>query len=73
MTITTTQKLIKIGTSKGVTIPAKQLKELGVETGEELEVIVRKKTTAASDKTVNDTVNSLLDRYKQDFHNLASR
>ena len=25
MTITTTQKIIKIGTSKGVTIPAKQL------------------------------------------------
>lgn len=73
MTITTTQKVIKIGTSRGVTIPAKDLKALGVDTGEELELVVRKKTAQTSDVDVLDKANSLLDRYKQDFHNLAGR
>ena len=37
MTITTTQKIIKIGSSKGVTLPAKQLQELEVKEGDEVE------------------------------------
>ncbi|HEU0266594.1 MAG TPA: hypothetical protein VFQ70_03130 [Candidatus Saccharimonadaceae bacterium] len=38
MIITTTQKIIKIGTSRGVTIPAKDLRALGVEVGDEITV-----------------------------------
>jgi antitoxin component of MazEF toxin-antitoxin module len=32
------QKVIKIGTSAGVTIPKKQLDELGIKIGDEVEV-----------------------------------
>lgn len=73
MTITTTQKIIKIGTSRGVTIPAKDLKALGADTGEELELIVRKKSAEVSGDELVKTANSLLKRYKQDFSNLAKR
>lgn len=73
MTITTTQKVIKIGTSHGVTIPAKQLKELGVGAGDELEIVARRKVATASSEDVTKLASDLLDRYKQDFHNLANR
>lgn len=74
MTITTIQKIIKIGTSRGVTLPAKQLKALNLSDGDEVEITVRKKPTVTlSDDRVVKVANGLLDRYKQDFHNLANR
>ena len=73
MTITTTQKVIKIGTSKGVTLPAKELERLGVDAGDELELVVRKKASNAGDQKVQEIAESILDRYDQDFRNLASR
>ena len=73
MTITTTQKIIKIGTSKGVTIPAKDLRTLDVEVGDELEITVRKKSSVANDDSVQAIAQSLLKRYDQDFKNLADR
>ncbi len=73
MTITTTQKLIKIGTSKGVTLPAKDLKALGVDTGEELELVVRKKQRPVSSDSVKEIAEDILRRYDQDFKNLAGR
>lgn len=74
MTITTTQKLIKIGTSRGVTLPAKELRLAGIRDGDEVEVIVRKKTIdEATTQEVIDAANSILQRYKQDFKNLAQR
>lgn len=73
MTITTTQKIIKIGTSQGVTIPAKDLRAIGATAGDELEIIVRKKVSVATDTELIETANSLLKRYKQDFSNLANR
>lgn len=38
--IKTTQKIIKIGSSAGVTIPAKQLKQLGLRVGDEVNVTI---------------------------------
>lgn len=73
MIITTTQRIIKIGTSQGVTIPAKDLKALGVAAGDELEITVRKKVVTATDSELVKTANSLLERYKQDFSHLAQR
>lgn len=73
MSITTTQKVIKIGTSQGVTLPAKELKALGVQPGDELEVTVRKKIAHTSDGKVNKVASDLLERYKQDFTNLSQR
>ena len=73
MTITTIQKVIKIGTSRGVTLPAKELERLGVKEGEEVEIIARKKTSIASNDKVQQVADSILSRYDQDFKNLAGR
>lgn len=73
MSITTTQKIIKIGTSKGVTLSPKDLKKLEADTGDELELIVRKKKSESSDKKVKDIAEDILNRYNQDFKNLAER
>jgi antitoxin component of MazEF toxin-antitoxin module len=72
-TITTSQKIIKIGTSKGTTLPAKDLKQLGVDVGDEVEVTVRKTSGSASDAEVLKAAQDILDRYRQDFENLAKR
>ena len=73
MTITTIQKVIKIGSSRGVTLPAKQLRVLGVRDGDEIEVTIRKRTVAADSDKVLKVANSLLERYKEDFSSLAKR
>ncbi len=73
MTITTTQKLIKIGTSRGVTIPAKELKQAGIKEGDEVEVVIRKKQTDITTQEVIEAANAILSRYKEDFSNLAQR
>lgn len=72
MIMTTIQKIIKIGSSKGVTLPAKQLKQLGVDTGDEVELVIRKKN-ATTDRDAVQVANSLLDRYGEDFADLADR
>ncbi len=73
MTITTIQKVIKIGSSRGVTLPAKQLRVLGVRDGDEIEVTIRKRPVAADSDKVLKVANSLLERYKEDFSSLAKR
>jgi spoVT / abrB like domain len=73
MVITTIQKVIKIGSSRGVTLPARDLRALGIRDGDEIEVTVRKRSEAADDNQVLKTANSLLRRYKEDFYHLAKR
>jgi len=73
MTITTIQKVIKIGSSRGVTLPARDLRALGIRDGDEIEVTVRKRSEAADDNQVLKTANSLLRRHKEDFSHLAKR
>lgn len=73
MTITTIQKIIKIGSSQGVTIPAKDLRALGVKAGDELEIIAKPKRMQASDARATETANALLQRFDSDFKNLAER
>lgn len=72
--IQSVQKVIKIGSSGGVTIPAKELKRQNIEFGDEVEVIVRPlKSSSSDDKEVVDTAKSILKDYKKDFINLADR
>lgn len=54
-------------------MPAKTLRNLGVDVGDEVEITVRKKTGNASDAEVLRTAKSILERYKKDFENLAQR
>lgn len=68
------QKIIKIGSSGGVTIPAKELKRQNLTYGDDVEVIVRPlKKVSAEDQQVIDAAKSVIDEYKQDFNNLAQR
>jgi antitoxin component of MazEF toxin-antitoxin module len=73
MTIKTTQKVIKIGDSKGTTLPAKELKRLGVDVGDEIEITVTKTQKHSEDAEVIKAAQSILDRYNEDFKNLADR
>ncbi len=68
------QKVIKIGTSGGVTIPAKELKRQNIAFGDEVEVIVRPlHNTTAADQAVISAAKKILSTYKKDFANLAKR
>lgn len=68
------QKVIKIGTSGGVTIPAKELKRQNIAFGDEVEVIVRSLSkVSVEDKKVIDAAKKVLASYKKDFDNLAKR
>lgn len=73
--ITSIQKIVGIGSSDGVTLPAKELKRHGIKRGDSVEVIVRpvieRSTTA--DQAVIDSARKILHEYKQDFDNLAQR
>ncbi len=72
--IQSTQKIIKIGSSGGVTIPAKELKRENLAFGDEVEVIVRPiHKASADDQQVLDAAKSILNTYKQDFENLSQR
>lgn len=73
MTFTTVQKPIKIGTSRGVILPAKELKRLGVGDNDELELIVRKKSDIATSAEVMDAADEIMAKYAQAFKNLANR
>ena len=75
MTITSTQKLIAIGSSEGVTLPAKALKSAGLKRGDEVEVTIRpvSRHTSKADQEIIDTAKQILAEYKQDFQNLAQR
>jgi len=68
------QKVIRIGTSGGVTIPAKELKRQNINFGDEVEVIVRPlRNFNEKDQKVIDSAKKILDDYKKDFSNLAKR
>lgn len=70
------QKVIKIGSSAGVTIPAKLLKQGGIKVGDEVRVTIIKIDQCEPDMTdseIIDTARKILKRYNQDFRNLADR
>jgi antitoxin component of MazEF toxin-antitoxin module len=73
MTFTTLQKAIKIGTSRGVILPAKELKRLNIGDDDELEITVRKKTSVATNKEVMAVANGIMQKYRTAFENLAKR
>jgi antitoxin component of MazEF toxin-antitoxin module len=73
MIFTTVQKAIKIGTSRGVILPAKELKRLNIGDDDELELIVRKKTDVATNDEVMAAAEDIMTKYRQAFKNLANR
>lgn len=72
--IRSTQKVIKIGSSGGVTIPAKEMERHNIKIGQKIEIFYRPIDEANSDD--NEVINSakqILSDYKSDFKNLANR
>ena len=69
MTITTTQKIIKIGTSRGITIPAKDLKALGISEGAEVKVVIE----PMNKPTVMDEYKQFKQQYGETLRTLADR
>jgi antitoxin component of MazEF toxin-antitoxin module len=69
------QKIVRIGSSVGVTLPAKELKRENLKQGDEVEVIVRpvRKAVNKDDQQVIDAAKQILKDYSQDFQNLAKR
>ena len=69
------QKIIKVGSSAAITLPAKDLKHENLAIGQDVEVFVRSvpKHQTASDQSVLETAQKILDAYRQDFENLAKR
>jgi antitoxin component of MazEF toxin-antitoxin module len=71
--IQSTQKVIKIGSSGGVTIPAKELKRQNIAIGDEVEVTVRPVQASNNDAAVLASAKKIIKDYRQDFENLAKR
>jgi bifunctional DNA-binding transcriptional regulator/antitoxin component of YhaV-PrlF toxin-antitoxin module len=68
------QKVIRIGSSGGVTIPAKDLKRQNIAFGDEVEVIVRPiHSLNSEDQKVILIAKNILTKYKKDFENLSQR
>ncbi len=70
MTITTVQKIIKIGSSQGVTIPAKELRALGVQAGNEVKITVERATTK---EPIIKEYEAFKAQYGETLKNLAGR
>ena len=65
------QKIIKIGSSAGVIIPKKQLEELVLDVGDEVEINI--KPANAKLKKFAEEIDKFMDIYDQDLKNLAKR
>lgn len=70
-TITTTQKIIKIGDSAGVTIPAKELKRAGIKPGDEIKFSFEP-VVPVQDDVLNDYA-VFKAQYGDTLKNLANR
>lgn len=66
-----TQKVIKIGSSAGVTIPKKQLKELGISIGDEVDINIKPKSVKLQD--FSKELDGFMDTYQKDLKSLAGR
>lgn len=74
MKITTTQKVIKIGTSAGVTLPAKELKRAGIKPGDEVKLILEPVHPVDPDKIeLVALTQKLIARHQNALKNLAER
>ena len=67
-----TQKIIRIGSSAGITIPKKELKELGLEIGDEVQYALKPVKTDKHDKLIRE-YDAFVKQYGQTLKNLSGR
>lgn len=73
--ISSIQKLIKIGSSDGVTIPKKELAKLGAKRGDELKItaeLVHQKDQPKHDKLMKE-YDAFVEQYGDTLKNLSDR
>jgi bifunctional DNA-binding transcriptional regulator/antitoxin component of YhaV-PrlF toxin-antitoxin module len=73
MKITSVQKVIKVGSSLAVTIPAKDAEYSGVKAGDLLEVTYEKSAPDAHQVEVVELTQKLIKRHKRALKNLSQR
>jgi antitoxin component of MazEF toxin-antitoxin module len=74
MTVTTTQNVIKIGTSSGVIIPARDLKRAGVKLGEKINLRFEAAEKVDPEKVeLVALTQNLIARHKKALENLSQR
>lgn len=74
MTIRSIQKVIKIGSSAGVTIPAKDFRHLGVAVGDDVEVVIRPvQSKSVQTEEVVAIAQKLIKRHEKALKNLNQR
>lgn len=67
------QKVIKIGSSAGVTIPKKQLQELGISIGDEVKLTIQPVDSDSRQEKLMDEYEKFVQQYGQTLKNLARR
>ncbi len=68
------QKVIRIGSSGGVTIPAKEMKRQNIKFGDEVKITIEPVgTKKVEDQDLIRAARNILKEYKEDFQNLAKR
>jgi len=67
-----TQKIIRIGSSAGITIPKKELKELGLGVGDEVKYTLEPVKGTKHTKLMSE-YNAFVKQYGQTLKNLADR
>lgn len=73
MNMTTTRSVIDIGTSKGITLPAKELKRLGITTGDQVEVVLKVVEKPSKNKKLEEDYAKFVDQYGDTLKNLSQR
>lgn len=75
MVITTIQKVIKIGSSRGVTLPARDLRALGIRDGDEVRLTVEqvKPIKQANKPSLRQGYDDFKKQYGETLKNLADR
>lgn len=67
------QKVIKIGSSAGVTIPKKQLEELGISVGDEVKLTIEAVSSDNKQAKLMSEYKKFVKQYGQTLKNLANR
>ena len=75
MNITTIQKVIKIGSSRGVTLPARDLRALGIRDGDEVRLTVEqvKPVKQTNKLSLRQDYDDFKKQYGETLKNLADR
>lgn len=74
MSIQTTQKIIKVGSSLAITIPAKEAKKAGWQEGDYLDVSIKKSSQPDEDDIkIVSLAQTLIKRHEQALKNLSQR